>query len=198
MGGGELLSVKKRRSTAEHDDLEEPILGQQDDGWNEHFGTWNGKLATRRESRILVLTSCSGFISVLIAVFVFREYWLGGLACIVTVNSINFWRDPVLGCRRNVDFACANTGALLMGCSSFYCHFQLVWACLMVGIALPLFVVAGKMWIGRDKRWVWCHLCFHVLCGFTNYLMYDGRRIWSSQHPTEAVHPPLGFDRWRW
>ena len=119
------------------------------------------RLATRRESSILMLTTSIGG-SIPCVAASNGEWILFGVSLLSLAASLAYWAHPVSGVRRVLDFVCANTLLLQLFGRSFGCPLQSrILATFVIGIAC--FARACWCWQRGRTEWVWWHAAFHVL-----------------------------------
>ena len=102
---------------------------------NEALATTPALMLDEPHSRRVYYSSMLSAISALVA-FHYELYDFTLLAVIVLVNSINYWRHPIPGWRRNLDMICAAGACWYQMFASFDLHSQLFF-----------------MGVGVDNRW---------------------------------------------
>ena len=117
-------------------------------------------------SQAILSSSYSGLTSVFFAVY--KEYYylaLSGFICVMT--SINFWRNPILGLRRNMDFLMAfiNFGLVVYYSNSWLHVYNLA-------IAVVSFNIACLLWHIEYPYWFVFHVTFHYMANISNILLY--------------------------
>ena len=135
---------------------------------------WNGRLATKRESRLLVASSLQALVSVLAAVAC-GELLLAAVGLVVMSASVNFWRAPERGWRRTADFVCASLAAAVFLWASLGSSLQGLFLALLTA-SVALFASATWLWSLGRAEWVYAHVAFHALSTVSTIVLYVGRR----------------------
>ena len=128
-------------------------------------------------SRRVYCTSMLAAVSALVAFSVGR-YDFTALAVLVFVNSINYWRHPVPGWRRNLDMLSAAGACWYQMVASFDLHSQFYFIGYWVTLAMAVFCYQmarrhGRVYLDFDRASRW-HMGLHVLANMSNLLLYYG------------------------
>jgi hypothetical protein len=130
---------------------------------------------THREGRILCASSLGCAPGAILA-------WVLGLRSFAAVSlvqvglSVNYWRRPEWGLRRNLDIGCALLLALavmLHWSSEAQCAYS---AAVRLGYTacFLMWARATTAWAAERPSWVWWHACFHALIGSANLVLAWG------------------------
>ena len=110
-----------------------------------------------------------------------RMYEFTALATVVLVNSINYWRHPIKGWRRNLDMACAYGVCLYQMSVSFSLteqwYFIGYWSTLI--IAVSSYSIArryGRVHRNPDLSSRW-HMGIHIFGNISNVILYYGLHL---------------------
>ena len=108
--------------------------------------------------------------------------WVLGLRGFAAVSllqvglSVNYWRRPEWGLRRNLDIGCA----LLLALAVFF-HWSSEAKCAYSSAARLGYTAcflawcrATSAWAAERPSWVWWHACFHALIGSVNLVLACG------------------------
>lgn len=130
---------------------------------------------TRREGRILCASSLGCAPGAILA-------WVLGLRGFAAVSvlqlglSVNYWRRPEWGLRRNLDIGCALLLALAV-----FSHWSSEAQCAYSSAARLGYTAcfltwsrATSAWAAERPSWVWWHACFHALIGSVNLVLAWG------------------------
>jgi hypothetical protein len=128
-------------------------------------------------SRRVYYSSMLSAISALVA-FQFELYNFTLLAVLVLVNSINYWRHPIPGWRRNLDMLCAFGACWYQMFASFDLHNQLFFMVYWITIAIAVFCYQmarrhGRIYQNFDMASRW-HIGLHVFANISNIMLYYG------------------------
>ena len=128
-------------------------------------------------SRRVYYSSMLSAISVL-AAFHFELYDFTLLAVMVLVNSINYWRHPIPGWRRNLDMICAAGVCWYQMFASFNLHSQFFFMgyWIMLAIAIFAYLMArrhGRLYQDFDMASRW-HVGLHIFANISNVILYCG------------------------
>ena len=130
---------------------------------------------TQREGRILCASSLGCAPGAVLA-------WVLGLRGFAAVSllqvglSVNYWRRPEWGLRRNLDIGCA----LLLALAVFF-HWSSEAQCAYSSAARLGYTAcflawcrATSAWAAERPSWGWWHACFHALIGSVNLVLAWG------------------------
>lgn len=96
------------------------------------------------------------------------------ISFIVSLVSINFWRFPMNGWRRNIDIATAKLSFIVyFSCGCYFVrdlyHITLGWIiCITM---LFCYFMSGKLWYADSPHWIHFHMMFHFLVAFEQCLI---------------------------
>lgn len=128
-------------------------------------------------SRRLFYTSQLSGISVLLSLY-YGQYDFAAFAVLVLFNSINYWRYPVRGLRRNVDILCAAAACLYQMQASFglgsQLYFTAYWVTALAGVFSYHMARRSDQLQGdvdAASRW---HMGLHVFGNVSNAFLYHG------------------------
>lgn len=134
-------------------------------------------MQSEQYARRVYCSSAIAIVSVIVA-FHFQLYDFTVLAALVLVNSINYWRNPVTGWRRNLDMLCAFSACAYQMVASFRLlsepYFVAYW--LTLAIAVFSYVMArrhGRKYQDFDSASKW-HVTLHVFGNISNVFLYNG------------------------
>ena len=102
--------------------------------------------------------------------YIFNENILGILSFISIVSSINYWRLPCYGWRRNMDFISAFLNLFVV----IYLSDTIIHK-IFVSLSIMLFIIACNLWKNNIWYWYWIHFCFHIIANISNYILYYDR-----------------------
>ena len=127
--------------------------------------TW---LATPHESTVLCVSSLQAGLPSALAWY-HGELAFALVGFMVMVCSINFWRRPLAGWRRDMDLVVAKVGAACQIYSSFFRpqQSQIVFLALAL-IGLLLYLRAALLWNEGKRCWVGVHFVFHSCFALAN------------------------------
>ena len=93
---------------------------------------------------------------------------MSGIAVLTFVFSVNYWRDPIRGTRRNVDLFFAKF-SFASHCFFAYLYqrdYRASWIAWPLGVtSASLFLIASLLWRRRSNTWILAHACFHCCVG---------------------------------
>ena len=123
------------------------------------------------QSDILLLIS---FLIGFTAIYAFNKkiYDLFVICMIVLITSLNHWRDPKFGFRRNLDMVAVCTGFIYIFVRAVLINIEslLFWGCYIAGVLLFL-----TSWYLYDKGYVWLSTYLHCLvhlCGNASVVLF--------------------------
>ncbi|MCP4399932.1 MAG: hypothetical protein GY801_21825 [bacterium] len=128
-------------------------------------------------SRRVYYSGMFSIISVAVSMYL-GMYAFSVLSTVVLVNSINYWRDPVKGWRRNLDMVCVFAACMYQMNVSFRLanqwYFIGYWTTLI--LALSSYSIARRY--GRVHRnpdlSSWWHMGIHIFGNISNVILYYG------------------------
>ena len=128
-------------------------------------------------SRRVFYSGMFSIVSVVVSMY-FGLYDFTLIATIVLVNSINYWRHPITGRRRNIDMICAIGACLYQMVASFYLTNQWYFAAYWVTAAVAIFsyITArryGRVYRNLDVASKW-HMALHFFGNVSNVILYYG------------------------
>ena len=143
---------------------------------------------THREGRILCASSLGCAPGAILA-------WVGGLRSFAAVSllqvglSVNYWRRPEWGLRRNLDIGCAlllTLAVMLHWSSEAQCAYT---AAVRLGYTacFLMWARATTAWAAERPSWVWWHACFHALIGSVNLVLAWGCGLRLSEGVSSCV-----------
>jgi hypothetical protein len=124
------------------------------------------------EGRVLCCTTVIATLASTMTAMSCGHTWLACSAVCTGTLSINYWRKPAWGLRRDADLTAAFT---FMSVHVFLCSFWCeqrasVIACYAVGTSF--FAVATTTWAWQWSYWHWAHATFHLTATLGNCLLY--------------------------
>jgi len=133
-------------------------------------GKWNGCILPPEQYLIFLRLS---FLSLFSSIFAFfqKHYDLAVVPFIIFCTSVNFWRRPEHGLRRNIDIICVQIGM-------WYQIFRAYNAENMMIFYIVYFIGCSFFVLSRFQKCVWistlCHMMVHILGNVGNVLLYSG------------------------
>jgi hypothetical protein len=120
--------------------------------------------------------------SFLTFISIFSSYYFGVFDCfiisiIVLVNSLNYWRHPVKGIRRNIDILTATFGLTYELYLSLFIELSdnLISYYLLTSISIFCYYKA-RTTINRSKSSLW-HCSLHLIANLANLSLYIAIKI---------------------
>ena len=123
-------------------------------------------------TRIILYATQLCWVSMAGAVYFNQTHLLWITAC-VYATSVNYWRHPVKGLRRNVDICTVHATCTFTMHTSFQVHsawFVAYWLCIAVGLVC---YETGKR-LADTRRATVSHTCTHVCANAGNLCLYAG------------------------
>jgi len=120
--------------------------------------------------RILYYTNFLTSISV-ISAYYYGLYDLMFFSILIQLSSINYWRNPVRGMRRNIDIIVVNVSTLY----NLYCayYFEYYYFVYIVFIGMNSYFVSNyNMRKGNIKSGIFFHFLVHLLPNISAYRMH--------------------------
>jgi hypothetical protein len=131
----------------------------------------------KKYSRRIFYSGMLSIISVAVSLY-FGLYDFTIIATVVLVNSINYWRHPVTGWRRNIDMICAIGACLYQMIVSFGLESQGYFMSYWITGFLAIFSYRMARRYGRisrnldmASRW---HMGLHIMGNASNVILYYG------------------------
>jgi len=116
----------------------------------------------------LIGTSCTFIIPVSFALY-YNMYYHAICVCCLIFCSINYWRKPSYGLRRNIDILCVYTTGAIFTYSAYmainniyilsYCHLLLV-----IAFSTYKYGCYLNNLDHNNVKWVMYHGTFHIIC----------------------------------
>ena len=96
------------------------------------------------------------------------------VVCLVFLSSINYWRHPVYGTRRNIDICIVILSCIYLCIRSFHCKYQLYYiVCLFLAIAS--FIVSCHFYNQSNYDFTALfHMYLHILSNVGNVILFIG------------------------
>jgi hypothetical protein len=103
-------------------------------------------------------------------------YSLSLLSAVTSAISINYWRDPCVGWRRNMDLMFAKISFVVYFLCGLYnipknenmLYFSVI-------IIATCYGISNYFWIQKIRYWVYVHMIFHMFVAFGQFIVVDGR-----------------------
>ena len=119
---------------------------------------------TKFDSLLLCVSSCCFLLPAIYGLLHgFMLYAL--VSSLSTIFSINYWRDAIMGWRRNIDLIMAKTCFVVYFCSGLYYVRELPY--FLIGITgcilfLYAFYKSNKLFENNNPNWCYFHAFFHL------------------------------------
>jgi hypothetical protein len=143
------------------------------------------KIISINDSYLLIISSCFFIIPALIA-FTKKIFFLSILSTITTIVSVNYWRNAIVGFRRNMDLITAKVSFIIYFTVGIFCIKDIK----LYTIGIPgvfaigfFYYMSNKYWKLNSKLWIYFHMLFHlfvaleqsfVICSLDKkYLLFD-------------------------
>ena len=114
-------------------------------------------VALVRSSSLFIIPTLYGFNK--------GRYFLSTVSCVSMIASINYWRHPVPGTRKNIDLFCSK----LVGLAFFlHGHFYISNKILKTlgycnGLSIIyLFMSSCRQYELHSENWIYYHIAFHI------------------------------------
>jgi hypothetical protein len=106
--------------------------------------------------------------------FIKGKYDLASIAFCGFLTSINYWRNPVYGLRRNIDRTAIPIGLIYHAIRAYKCErCALYYSLSALAVA---FYPASWYYYNKKKYWTstYLHCTLHVIANVTFYILYSG------------------------
>lgn len=129
------------------------------------------EVVSRTEAKILLYSSFTVLASCIGAAY-YKLYDCLTTSLATLICSINYWRDPIYGWRRNVDMMNISTGAIYhawraLETDRVYCFGYIGFILLGIGC----YILSRRM---QGRMGVYAHSTMHVLGNIGNFFLYMG------------------------
>ena len=126
-------------------------------------------------SKYLLYSSCFIGISAIIA-YIMNNLYAFVYLILLLLTSINYWRKPEYGLRRNIDLAAVSIGALYASSNLFLLkdEFHRVGLLIIIICTFTLFILEHILEYLDSPKWIVIHMILHIyfVCG-TLFVIFD-------------------------
>ena len=122
--------------------------------------------------------------------FIFRKSFLSLFSCLyaiynkhydlafvpggVFLTSINYWRHPIYGWRRNVDICYVGSSLIYQCVRAYHSQYRFLHY-LTMGLAMTCYPI-GRYHYNNGEKWhsAYYHSMIHVIANISNIILYSG------------------------
>jgi hypothetical protein len=130
----------------------------------------------KSQTNYLFKTSFSGLVAGLYALYN-KKYEFSLMAHLCWLSSINYWRNPTPGWRRNMDIIVVATSLINQYAKAYKYQYA--------NIYYPLITLSASCYpisiyyYYNNKIWhsVYFHSCIHIFANIANIILYHGKRM---------------------
>jgi len=140
---------------------------------------FNKTIPSKKEGKCLTISSLFFLIPSIYA-GIYYIYSLSVLSIITTIISINYWREPKLGWRRDMDLIFAKISFVIY----FFYGLHNIQNMILCNNALTLYFsivmiivfynLSNYFWISNNANWLYFHIIFHMFVVFGQLTVING------------------------